>query len=88
MFMVSLFGLLLEPVTNSLGRAQELAADNYSLEQVGLPDALAGALVKTAAYRDPRPHPLHELFFYTHPSVERRILNAMQWKSVHISGGS
>ena len=88
MFMVSLFGLLLEPVTNSLGRAQELAADNYSLEQVGLPDALAGALVKTAAYRDPRPHPLQELFFYTHPSVERRILNAMQWKSVHISGGS
>jgi len=50
---------------------------------VGLPDALASALIKTAEYRYPRPHPLQEMLFYTHPSVEKRILAAMEWKAAH-----
>lgn len=83
MFIISLLGFLGEPVINSLIRTNELAADRYSLEAVGLPDAMAGALVKTAEYRDPRPHPLQEFLFYTHPSVERRVLMAMQWKAEH-----
>jgi len=83
MFIISLLGFLGEPITNSLIRANELAADRYSLEAVRLPDAMAGALVKTAEYRDPRPHPLQEFLFYTHPSVERRVLMAMQWKAEH-----
>lgn len=83
MFIISLLGFLGEPITNSLIRANELAADRYSLEAVRLPDAMVGALVKTAEYRDPRPHPLQEFLFYTHPSVERRVLMAMQWKAEH-----
>ena len=47
------------------------------------PDALASALVKTAEYRDPRPHPVQETFFYEHPSVERRVRVAMEWKAAH-----
>ena len=83
LFMVSLFGLLAQPVTNGLTRIGEIEADRYSLETVNLPDALASALVKTAEYRDPRPHPLQEALFYTHPSVERRVRMAMEWKAAH-----
>ena len=45
--------------------------------------ALATALVKTAEYRYPRPSPLEEALFYTHPSVEKRALRAMEWKASH-----
>jgi STE24 endopeptidase len=46
-----------------------------------LPDALAGALVKTAEYRYPRPSALQEIMFYSHPSVETRVRRAMDWKA-------
>lgn len=80
-FIVSLLGVLAQPVTNGLSRLAEIEADRYSLQTVNLPDALASALVKTAEYRDPRPHVLEEWLFYTHPSVERRVRRAMEWKA-------
>ena len=83
MFIVSLLSLLAQPVVNTLIRTNESAADRYSLETVNLPDALATALVKTAEYRYPRPGALEEAMFYTHPSVERRVLRAMEWKAAH-----
>ena len=83
MFIISLLSLLASPVMNSLTRIGESEADAYSLRTVNLPDALAGALVKTAEYRNPRPHPLAEILFYTHPSVERRVRTAMEWKAAH-----
>jgi STE24 endopeptidase len=46
-------------------------------------DALATALVKTAEYRNPRPGVVQEFVFYTHPSVERRVRAAMEWKAAH-----
>ena len=82
-FIVGLFALLAMPVTNTLSRFDESQADDYSLRTVNEPDALAGALVKTAEYRYPRPHPVQEFIFYTHPSVERRVRNAMEWKAGH-----
>jgi len=88
LFMITLFGLLAQPVTNGLTRVGEIEADRYSLETVGLPDALASALVRTAEYRDPRPHPLQEWLLYTHPSIERRIRLAMEWKLAHASSSA
>jgi STE24 endopeptidase len=82
-FMISVMSLLAQPVVNTLSRMDESEADRYSLETVNLPDALATALVKTAEYRNPRPHPVQEFVFYTHPSVERRVLAAMEWKAAH-----
>jgi STE24 endopeptidase len=82
-FMLSLFGLLAGPVINTLSRIDETEADRYSLETVNLPDALASALVKTAEYRNPRPTALEEALFYDHPSVERRVRAAMDWKASH-----
>lgn len=86
MLVLSILGTLALPVTNSLTRIGESEADAYSLQMVNLPDALAGALVKTAEYRYPRPHPLQEMLFYTHPSVERRVRRAMEWKAKHPAG--
>ena len=82
-FMMSLFLLLAQPLVNGIIRDGENAADQYSLETVNLPDALATALVKTAEYRNPRPNRLQEILFYTHPSVERRVRRAMEWKASH-----
>lgn len=83
LFIVSLLVVFAQPLVNLLVRANESAADRYSLETAKLPDALATALVKTAEYRNPRPGALEEALFYTHPSVERRVLRAMEWKAAH-----
>ena len=83
LLIVSLLSLLAQPLVNTLIRNNESAADRYSLETVDLPDALATALVKTAEYRNPRPGVLEEALFYNHPSVERRVLRAMEWKAAH-----
>lgn len=84
----SVLGLLVNPLTNTLTRVGEVEADQYSLETVNEPDALASALVKTAEYRYPRPSALEEALFYTHPSVENRALMAMEWKAAHPTAGA
>jgi STE24 endopeptidase len=82
-FMVTLFGLLVGPLVNIFARTLEVQADAYSLRTENRPDALATALVKTAEYRYPRPGPVEEFLFYDHPSVERRVRTAMEWKATH-----
>jgi STE24 endopeptidase len=82
-FLVSLFGLLALPFLNSFARTIETQADLYSLKTENRPDALSTALVKTAEYRYPRPGRLEEVIFYDHPSVERRVRIAMDWKATH-----
>ena len=81
MVLVSFLALPATPLLNAFIRMSESQADVYSLRTANLPDALASALVKTAEYRDPRPHPVQEALFYTHPSVERRVRAAMEWKA-------
>lgn len=85
-FFLSLFGLIAQPITNSLSRYDEAQADTYSMKTQNLPDAMAAALVKTAEYRNPRPGKLEEIIFFSHPSVERRVRAAMDWKATHPAG--
>jgi STE24 endopeptidase len=80
---ISLVSFVATPFLNTMSRHFESQADRYSLEHVGEADGLATALVKTADYRNPRPGLIEETIFYDHPSVERRIRNAMQWKSIN-----
>jgi STE24 endopeptidase len=82
-FMVSLFSLVALPIFNTFARTIETDADNYSLRTENRPDALSSALVKTAEYRYPRPSEIEEVIFYDHPSVERRVRSAMEWKAAH-----
>ncbi len=88
LFAVGLFFTLAQPVLNTLIRTNERAADAYSLETVGLPDALSEALVKTAEYRFPLAGPVEEALFYTHPSVRNRVLTAMEWKATQQPDGA
>ena len=83
LFIVSLFGLAALPITNTLTRTIESQADAYSERTENRPDAMATALVKTAEYRYPRPGAVEEFAFYDHPSVERRVRAAMEWKAAH-----
>ena len=83
MFMISLFGLLTLPVVNTFSRTLESQADMYSLRTENRADALSSALAKTAEYRYPRPGAVEEFIFYDHPSVERRVRVAMEWKAAH-----
>ena len=71
------------PLFNTFSRTLETQADAYSLRTENRPDALSTALVKTAEYRYPRPGALEEIVFYDHPSVERRVRTAMEWKAAH-----
>ncbi len=87
LFIVGLLFLLAQPAINAVIRQGEREADNYSLRTANLPDALASALVKTAEYRYPRPSALQEALFYTHPSVEWRVRNAMEWKAKQLPNG-
>lgn len=86
MVMVSFLFLLALPLVNAFTRIGETEADRYSLETAQLPDALASALVKTAEYRYPRPNAVQEFLFYSHPSVERRVRMAMDWKAANAAG--
>lgn len=83
MFMVTLFGVVTLPLSNTFSRTLEAQADMYSLQTENLPDALSTSLVKTAEYRYPRPGRLEEVIFYDHPSVESRVRTAMEWKAAH-----
>ena len=83
LMLVSMLGVFAQPVLNALSRSSEADADRYSLQTVNLPDALATALVKTAEYRYPRPGVVEELLFYSHPSVEKRVRTAMEWKAAN-----
>ena len=80
MFVLGLLLVLGMPALNAVIRWGERSADAYSLEHVGLPDALSRALLKTAEYRYPLAGPVEEAIFYTHPTVENRIRTAMEWK--------
>jgi STE24 endopeptidase len=82
-FVVGLYLTLLQPAWNTIIRIGEREADTYSLKTVNLPDALSGALIKTAEYRYPLAGPVEETLLYTHPTVENRIRRAMEWKAAN-----
>jgi STE24 endopeptidase len=75
----SLFGLVLEPVTNGFSRMDEHAADVYGQEAVhGLiadPQATAKAAFNVLGANslvDPNPNPFIEFWTYNHPAIGRR----------------
>ena len=82
-FVLGLLTVATQPVINTVSRMGEREADAYSLEHVGLPDALSGALIKTAEYRYPLAGPVDEALFYTHPTVANRVRTAMEWKATN-----
>jgi STE24 endopeptidase len=86
MAVISVLALLSTPVLSTITRLAESDADRFSLRYANEPDGLSRALVKTIEYRASSPSRLEEIIFYDHPSVERRVRRAMDWKAAHPPG--
>ncbi len=87
MAVVATLALLATPILNTIIRMAEADADRFSLQYANEPDGLSKALVKTIEYRASSPSRLEEIIFYDHPSVERRVRRAVDWKATHPGGG-
>lgn len=79
--MLSLFGILSTPVTNSIIRTNEAEADIFGLNAAREPDGFATIALKLSEYRKLDPTPLEEIIFFDHPSGRSRISMAMRWKA-------
>ena len=84
--LIATLALLATPLFMTMTRAEESDADAFSMRYAHEPDGLSKALVKTIAYRASSPGPVEEFLFYDHPSVERRVRRAMEWKAAHPKG--
>jgi STE24 endopeptidase len=75
-------GFVALPTANAWSRRVERGADRFALETIPDSGAFIGAMERLAglnlAERDP--HPLEEFFFYSHPSIGRRIARARQFR--------
>lgn len=71
----SLIGLILNPVTNIISRKFEYEADEYAVASTNKKEAFISTLNKLTDQNlgDREPHPLIEWFFYSHPSIQKRI---------------
>ncbi|MBM4170156.1 MAG: M48 family metallopeptidase [Ignavibacteria bacterium] len=72
---LGLYSLVTTPVNNLLSRALERAADTFAVRLTRNGEALVHALQKLGAVNlaDPNPHPAIEFFFYSHPSIQKRV---------------
>ena len=78
MLILTVFGLLLEPLQNAVSRRFERQCDRYALERTGLKDAYISAFRKLARLNkdDPSPHWLEVFLFHSHPPVAQRLAMA------------
>jgi STE24 endopeptidase len=76
----SIIGIIAEPFTNFLSRKYEYEADEYAVISTGKPEAFINTLEKLTDQNmgDREPHPLIEWFFYSHPSIKKRISGIRQ----------
>ena len=70
-----IIGLAQAPLTNMLSRKYEYEADNYSVTVTNKPEVFSNALEKLNKQNlgDDNPHPFVEWYFYSHPSIKKRI---------------
>jgi STE24 endopeptidase len=75
-------GLIALPTANAWSRHVENQADRFALEAIPDRGAFVGAMERLAGLNlaERHPHPLEEFFFYSHPSIGRRIAQARQFR--------
>ena len=71
-----LIGIIQTPLGNILSREFEYEADEYAVIETKNPSAFIKTLKKLTDQNlgDREPHPIVEWFFYSHPSIKRRIM--------------
>jgi STE24 endopeptidase len=70
-----LYSILIGPMTNGVSRGHEYAADRFAVQSTRNKEAFLNALRKLSIINlsDPEPHPLVELWAYSHPPLPKRI---------------
>lgn len=70
-----LIGVVQTPLGSNISRRYEYQADEYAVKVTGKPDAFVNTLEKLNEQNlgDKDPHPFVEWFFYSHPSIKKRI---------------
>jgi len=70
-----LLGFIQTPLGNMLSRKFEYEADQYAVESTNKPLSFINTLNKLTEQNlgDKEPHPFVEWFFYSHPSIKKRI---------------
>lgn len=81
---LTVFMLVMTPVTNTVVRENERLADIYGLNAAREPDGFATVALKLSTYRKLEPAPWEEFIFYDHPSGLSRISMAMHWKAENL----
>ena len=73
--LLGLYSLITSPLGNVLSRKHEFEADRYAVEKTNNKEAFVSTMNKLAEMNlaDKEPHPLVEFFFYSHPSIHKRI---------------
>jgi STE24 endopeptidase len=81
LLIMSLFTFIASPVTNSVSRNAENAADRYAFELIGQTEGAVSMYQKLASssLSEVNPPFLVELFTSTHPSIMERIIYAKQY---------
>ncbi|MCK4605720.1 MAG: M48 family metallopeptidase [candidate division Zixibacteria bacterium] len=73
---LSVIMFLFQPATNAVSRLMERQADTYGMDMSGV-SGETGAVVfdKLSVFNlsDPDPHPVIEFWFYSHPSLKKRM---------------
>jgi len=72
-----IIGLITSPASSALSRKFEYEADEYAVKTTGKKEIFIRTLNKLTDQNlgDKEPHPLVEWFFYSHPSIKRRVEN-------------
>ncbi len=70
-----LIGIVQQPLVNMLSRKYEYQADSYAIKATGKPEDFVRTLEKLNEQNlgDKEPHPIVEWFFYSHPSIKKRV---------------
>ncbi len=70
-----IIGFIQTPLTNIISRKFEYQADEYAIQATGKKEAFISTLEKLTEQNlgDKEPHPFVEWFFYSHPSIKKRI---------------
>ena len=84
LIILTVIGVLLTPVTNTIIRTHEMEADLFGLNAARAPEAFASIAMKLSQYRKIEPGRWEEMLFFDHPSGHTRVLTAMRWKAEHL----
>lgn len=78
LLVVTLFSVLLGPLTNAISRRRERQCDRYALVHTGLRAAYRSAFLKLARLNkaDPQPPRLEVLLLHSHPPIAERLAMA------------